>query len=77
MTMIIDHTPQMRSSGFATVTGVVSGYFRKSRAARRINREHALLMAMSGHQLKDIGLTRGEVAFGISSGRGVLREMDH
>lgn len=73
MTMIIDHASHRRSAGF----GAVTRYFRRSRSARRVNREHAMLMAMSCHQLKDIGLTRSEVAFGITSGRGVFREMDH
>ena len=72
MTMIIDHAPQGGAAGI----GAVARFFRRSRATRRINREHAMLMAMSGHQLKDIGLTHGEVAFGITSGRGVFRDMD-
>lgn len=80
MTMIINHaTPKTAPGalGFATaVLKAVGDYSKRSRAARRIRREHEMLMAMSAHDLHDIGLVRGDVAFGISSGRGVHREMD-
>ncbi len=80
MTMIIHHaTPSSASGarGFARAAWkAVSAYFERRRTARRIRREHEMLMAMSAHDLHDIGFVRGDVVFGISSGRGVFREAD-
>ncbi|MCR9135836.1 MAG: hypothetical protein NXI27_07575 [Alphaproteobacteria bacterium] len=80
MTMIINHaapTTAPRALGFATVIlRTIGDYVKRTRTARRIRREHEMLMAMSVHDLHDIGLVRGDVVFGISSGRGVFRDMD-
>lgn len=54
----------------------VMGMPGRIRAANRNRREHATLLAMSSHELRDIGLCRGDVAFGVSSGRGVFRDID-
>ncbi|MBW8637639.1 DUF1127 domain-containing protein [Hoeflea sp. WL0058] len=54
----------------------VMGVPGRVRAANRNRREHAALLAMSSHELRDIGLCRGDVAFGVSSGRGVFRDID-
>lgn len=80
MTMIINHAAPNtapRALGFATVIlRTVGDYLKRTHAARRIRREREMLMAMSAHDLHDIGLVRGDVAFGIASGRGVFREAD-
>ncbi len=74
MTMIIDHSAGNSSSG--SMWQRVMGVPGRIRAANRIRREHAMLMAMSSHELRDIGLFRGDVEFGVSSGRGVFRDVD-
>lgn len=80
MTMIIDHATSNPTTGpwaFANaVVKAVGTYSNRKRTARRIRREHEMLMAMSSHDLHDIGMVRGDVAFGVSSGRGVFREAD-
>ena len=80
MTMIINHAKPVTAPGawglVSTVAKAVSAYAEQKRAERQTRREHAMLMAMSKHDLHDIGLVASDVAFGISSGRGVFRDAD-
>ncbi|MEX3009101.1 hypothetical protein [Hoeflea sp. TYP-13] len=80
MTMIIDHSVDHASAGYKAIASAafnrINPFSERARAARRTRREHEQLMAMSNYELHDIGMIRGDVAFGISSGRGVFRETD-
>ena len=80
MTMIVSHGDDhsaIRSWGWASAAwSRWNPFSNRARDARRFRREHEMLMAMSNYELHDIGLTRGDVAFGISSGRGVFRDVD-
>jgi uncharacterized protein YjiS (DUF1127 family) len=78
MTTIINHADHNRAMGaWGFVNAVwnnIGRYIDRQRTARRIRREHEMLMAMSSHDLHDIGLVRCDVVFGIATGRGVSRE---
>lgn len=80
MTMIIDHSVDHSTAGRRGFAGAawnrMNPFSEHARAARRTRREHEMLMCMSNFELHDIGLVRGDVAFGISSGRGVFRDAD-
>ncbi len=74
MTMIIDHSSGHGASG--TLWKRFGRFSSRVREARRTRREHAMLLSMSAHELRDIGLMRGDVLFGVTSGRGVSRDFD-
>ena len=80
MTVIIDHSANRPGRRTMAVTSAALDWLNavseRARAKRRTRREHEQLMAMSSYELHDIGMTRGEVAFGISTGRGVFRDAD-
>lgn len=80
MTMIIDHSADHASAGRRGIAhsalARMNPFSDHRRAARRTRREHEMLMSMSNFELHDIGLIRSDVAFGISSGRGVFRDAD-
>ncbi len=48
----------------------------QARADRQARRKREMLVDMSNYELHDIGMRRGEVAFGIAGGRGVFRDTD-
>ncbi|MCY6380695.1 DUF1127 domain-containing protein [Hoeflea prorocentri] len=80
MTIVIDHAiakPASRSHVVAqAVLKWMNPFSEEACKRRRIRREHEDLISMSNHDLRDLGLVRSDVAFGISSGRGVFREKD-
>ena len=79
MTMIIDHSVDHSTAAqrFAqSAWSRMNPFSDNRRAARRLRREHEMLMSMSNFELHDIGLIRGDVAFGIASGRGIFRDAD-
>lgn len=80
MTVIIDHSANRPGTRTMAITAAalqwLNPFSEQARAKRRTRREHEQLMAMSAYELHDIGMTRGDVAFGISSGRGVFRDAD-
>ena len=78
MTMIIDHSVDHSTRrGFARAAWArMNPFSNNRRATRRTRREHEMLMSMSNFELHDLGLVRGDVAFGIASGRGVFRDAD-
>ena len=79
MTMIIDHSVDHATAqrGFAHKAWKrMNPFSDERRAARRTRREHEMLLSMSNFELHDIGLVRSDVAYGISSGRGVFRDAD-
>ena len=81
MTIVIDHTIAKPASRSREVVKAVlkrmNPFSEEARKRRRTRREHQELISMSNHELRDLGLVRSDVAFGISSGRGVFRDVDH
>lgn len=80
MTMIIDHSTHqsgITAAGFAKAAWKrLTSVLHRVRRARRARRADELLLAMSSHDLRDIGVMRGDIAFGISSGGDVFRQRE-
>ncbi len=69
-------THAMTAAMIRALWNKISPFSEQARADRQVRKEHDMLMAMSNHELHDIGMTRGDVSFGIASGRGVFRDAD-
>ncbi|MDF1777696.1 MAG: hypothetical protein P1V13_16820 [Rhizobiaceae bacterium] len=80
MTMIIDHSTHYSGINAADFVKAVlkrlTSAVERARRARRARRADEMLLAMSSHDLRDIGIMRGDIAFGISSGRSVFGQRE-
>ena len=69
-------THAMTAAMMRAVWSRFSPFFERARTNRQARRKLELLVDMSNYDLHDIGMSRGEVAFGIAGGRGVFRDVD-
>lgn len=66
------HAPAARPSLSLRLAGWFSASAEAWREGRRRRRDHALLMQLSDHHLKDIGLSRGVTGAAMRHGRSAL-----
>lgn len=80
MTLILDQRTRRISTSSVRVMQIMWNkirFFRlNSRRRRPSGQEHEVLASMSHYHLRDIGLTRGEVTFGIIREKGVFDDAD-